>query len=184
MARVIAERNDVIPILGEIFREYGYAGASLSEMTRRTGLGKSSLYHFFPGGKKEMATVVLEDISNWFEVNVYSPLRKSNDLATSINEMFDSVDRYFASGNRICLVGAFALDDTRDEFSTEVDDYFSSWMDALIKAFKRSGYTMKEAKNNAEEIVSGIQGALVLARSCDDVKLFTRALKRLRDRVI
>jgi AcrR family transcriptional regulator len=183
MPRQIAERSDVVPMLGEIFRESGYAGASLSEITRRTGLGKSSLYHFFPGGKKEMAAAVLQDISNWFEENVYALLRDSKSLDRSIKTMFDSVDRYFSSGNRICLVGAFALDHTRDEFADEVNDYFTAWTDALVKALKQGGYPLKEAKDTAEDIVSGIQGALVLARSHDDPKVFTRTLKRLRQRV-
>lgn len=183
MVREIAERGDVIPILGEIFRELGYSGASLSEITHRSGLGKSSLYHFFPGGKKEMAATVLDDIATWFEQNVYAPLRSSNNLDKSIKAMFDAVDGYFYSGNRVCLVGAFALDDTRDIFAEEVNDYFTAWNDALIKALKQGGYSLKDARETAEEIVSGIQGALVLARSQDDPRVFSRAIKRLRKRV-
>ena len=32
MARKIAERSDIVPVLGEIFRERGFAGASLGSM--------------------------------------------------------------------------------------------------------------------------------------------------------
>ncbi len=183
MPREIAERSDVIPILGEIFREHGFSGASLSEITRRTGLGKGSLYHFFPNGKKEMAEAVLDEVATWFEENVYSPLRESDDADSGINKMFQAVDRYFCSGKRICLVGAFALDDTRDQFSTEISAYFTAWTKSLAIALKRKGFSAKEAKDNAEDIVVGIQGALVLARSQDDAKLFTRALKRLQRRL-
>src|SRR5690348_16932169 len=52
MARVVAERSDVIPQLGELFRKHGFVGTSLSLITAHTGLGKGSLYHFFPGGKE------------------------------------------------------------------------------------------------------------------------------------
>jgi AcrR family transcriptional regulator len=180
--REIAERSDIVPALAEIFREYGYTGASLSEITRRTGLGKSSLYHFFPNGKKEMAAAVLEDVSDWFEKNVFVPLRDSEDPAQGISNMFKSVDRYFNSGKRICLVGAFALDDTRDYFSSEVNEYFTSWTNALSTALKRNGFTGRVAKEIAEDIVSGIQGALVLSRSHNNTKIFTRALKRLEKR--
>ena len=40
MARTVAERGDVIPALGELFREYGFEGASLKIISERTGLGK------------------------------------------------------------------------------------------------------------------------------------------------
>ena len=32
MARTVAERSDVLPLLAEVFREHGYEGASLSLM--------------------------------------------------------------------------------------------------------------------------------------------------------
>jgi len=183
MAREIAERKDVIPVLGDIFREHGYAGTSLSEITRRTGLGKGSLYHFFPGGKKEMAEAVLADVDTWFETNVFAPLRESQNPIRGIEEMFEAVDQYFRSGQRICLIGAFALDDTRDQFGTVINAYFTSWTEALTVALKRNGLGAREAKEMAEDIVAGIQGALVLARSVDDPMLFSRTLKRLRNRV-
>ena len=59
MARMIRERQDVIPLLAEVFREHGYEGASLALISEATGLGKGSLYNFFPDGKEEMAACVL-----------------------------------------------------------------------------------------------------------------------------
>jgi AcrR family transcriptional regulator len=53
---MIAERSDTLPTLAEVFREHGYEDASLSLLSQATGLGKGSLYHFFPGGKEEMAS--------------------------------------------------------------------------------------------------------------------------------
>ncbi|MCW8962149.1 MAG: TetR/AcrR family transcriptional regulator [Gammaproteobacteria bacterium] len=183
MPREIAERKDIIPVLGEVFREHGYSGTSLSEITLRTGLGKSSLYHFFPNGKKEMAEAVLDHITDWFEQNVFMPLRDSDDPVSGLRKMFREVDRYFYSGKRICLVGAFALDDTRDHFEARVNDYFSTWTITLAQSLKRKGLGTRVARDTAEDIVSGIQGALVLARSQDDPKVFTRTLKRLQDRL-
>lgn len=48
---------------------------------------------------------------------------------------------------------------------------------------KRGGLGAKVARGIAEDVVAGIQDALVLARSQDDPKMFTRTLKRLQDRV-
>ena len=183
MAREIAERHDVIPTLGEIFREHGFAGASLSEITTRTGLGKGSLYHFFPDGKNEMAEAVLDDITCWFEKNVFLPLRENKDSKQGIKKMFEEVNNYFYSGERICLVGAFALDDTRDQFATKVNTYFTAWTKSLTVALKRNGFSTKEARETAEDVIASIQGALVLARSQDDPKVFTRILKRLQKRI-
>ena len=184
MARTIAERNDVIPALGELFRERGFAGASLSEITEKTGLGKGSLYHFFPNGKEEMAKAVLDDVCTWFEENVFVPLRDWDDPVAGLDHMFEAVDRFFRSGRRICLVGTFALDDTRDRFTAEVQSYFADWTKALDGALRHAGFDAESAGETAEDVVAGIQGALVLARSQDDPKVFSRALKRLKRRAM
>ncbi len=58
MARSIAERADVLPQLAEVFRAHGYEGATLALISDATGLGKGSLYNFFPGGKQQMARAI------------------------------------------------------------------------------------------------------------------------------
>ena len=184
MTKDATDRSDLVSSLGEIFREYGFAGTSLTQITARTGLGKGSLYHFFPDGKTEMAEEVLDNIDTWFQHNVFIPLRESEDADAGINAMFKAVNLYFDSGNRVCLVGAFALDNTRDQFSQAVSGYFAKWINALAFALKRIGYSASDAKSTAEDIVVSIQGALVLARSQDNPQTFTRTLKRLQKRVV
>jgi AcrR family transcriptional regulator len=180
VTRKYSERSEIVPVLAEIFREHGFAGASLSEITRGTGLGKGSLYHFFPGGKEEMGQAVLDEVASWFEANVFKPLRENEDPAAGIDHMFRATVRFFHSGRRICLVGSFALDDTRDRFALTIHAYFAAWVTALDAALRRGGFEHRAARETAENVVAGIQGALVLARSQDDPRIFTRAAKRLQ----
>ncbi len=184
MAKLVHSRADVLPALGEVFREHGFEGASLAHITARTGLGKGSLYHFFPGGKEEMATAVLDHIDHWFETEVFAPLRTQADGAAAINHMLEAVDRYFRSGNRVCLVGAFALGVTRDRFAARLSGYFAAWRAALADALVRVGHPPAVAQDMAEDAVAAIQGALVIARALDDTGAFTRAMDRLRQRLL
>ncbi len=180
--KTVYERADIVPLLAEIFRELGYEGTTLSRITERTGIGKGSLYHFFPGGKEEMAAAVLADVDVWFERAVYEPLRR-DDAAAAIDAMWANVMDYFRSGRRICLVGAFALDETRERFSPAIRDYFVRWIEALRRALVRAGCGEAAALAAAEEAVSGIQGALVLSRALDDTDMFRRTLDRLAGRL-
>jgi AcrR family transcriptional regulator len=173
----------LLPKLGEVFRTYGYEGASLTLITQATGLGKGSLYHLFPGGKAQMAKEVLAEIDGWFEREVFAPLRDGADAEAGIAHMFKAVDAYFRSGRRVCLVGVFALGAARDEFSAAVHGYFDAWCEALAQALRRAGFSRSEAMELSEDVLAGIQGALVLARAADDAKMFTRALKRLAKRI-
>jgi len=173
----------MVPALAEVFREHGYAGTSLALISAATGLGKGSLYHLFPGGKAEMAACVIAEIDAWFESHLYRPLREQDPPETAISDMFESVDHYFRSGRRVCLVGVLALGTSRDLFAEAVRGYFARWVDALAGALRRAGHSDPASVALAEDIVAQIQGAIVLARALDEPALFTRALATLRSRV-
>lgn len=179
MPAALLSRDDLIARLGDVFREHGFEGASLSVITEATGLGKGSLYNHFPGGKDEMAAAVLDHVDSWFEREVYAPLREARDAHAAVAAMFAAVGTYFRSGGRVCLVGAFALDATRDRFAVAVQDYFARWVAALAACLKRGG--AKDAQLRAETAVAGIQGALVLSRALNDTAAFTRQLRQLQD---
>lgn len=183
MARTVAERQDVVPVLVEVFREHGYAAASLALIGKATGLGKGSLYHFFPNGKEDMAAAVLAHIDGWFETHVFAPLRDTEDPAAGIRAMLAETDAYFRSGRRACLVGIFALGDARDRFAEAIRSYFRRWEDGLRDALVRAGHEPAEAAALAEDAVAAIQGALVLARAHDDPGCFARTLDRLAVRM-
>jgi len=179
----MGERGDVVPLLAEVFRTYGYEGASLARISEGTGLGKGSIYNFFPGGKDEMAEAVLANIDGWFRDQVFQPLRGCADAAQGVADMITAVGRYFLSGRKVCLVGVFALGHERDRFAVRVQAYFAEWVDALAAALERGGRTAQDARALAEDAVGGIQGALVLARAADEPALFMRALDRMRLRL-
>lgn len=178
--RTIRERADIIPALAEVFRSHGYEGASLALIGQHTGLGKGSLYNFFPGGKEEMAAAVLDHIDGWFRAHVFEPLRATADPSAAIAAMFEATDRYFHSGGRVCIVGVFALSDVRDRFAERINAYFADWRDALAQALQRLGKEPGAAAELAEDIVAGIQGALVTARALGDPSSFGRRLARLK----
>lgn len=182
MARTVFEKSDAVALVAEVFRELGYEGASMSSITERTKLSKGSLYHFFPGGKEQMAAEIIAHIDTWFVTEMFKPLEEDEPRA-AIARMWETTDSYFRSGRRVCLIGAFALDETRDRFSTAIRSYFHRWIEALAAALTGAGLPGVEAQALAEEAVVGIQGALTLARALGDDAIFGRMLERLKKRV-
>ena len=183
MRRIAPDRDGLLAMIAEVFREHGYEGASLTLIGEATGLGKGSLYHFFPGGKEEMAGAVIAHIDGWFEEHVFAPLRDGTDPRAGIEQMLAATDSYFRSGRRVCLIGAFALEESRDLFASQIKDYFGRWVRHLADALARAGHTEVEAAGLAEDAVASIQGALTLARAADDLDVFSRTLRRLRIRL-
>ncbi len=183
MARMVAERSDAIASLADVFREHGYEGASLALIGKATGLGKGSLYHFFPNGKEEMVRAVLAEIEQWFEDSVYAPLRDGDDADAAIAAMLEETAKYFRSGRRVCLVGALAVANTRDLFAQAIRGYFVAWVDALQAALVRQGRDAEQARLLSEDAVLAIQGAIVLSRAFDDPAVFERAIDQLHARL-
>ena len=182
MARTVYEKSDTIPLIAEVLRELGYEGSSFSQITERTGISKGSLYHFFPSGKEEMAAEVLRHVDAWFVTNVYEPLERDAPRE-AIPRMWEAVLDYFRSGQRVCLVGAFALDETRDHFAASIQRYFARWIEALRNALIRAGLDSSLAAELAEDSVSGIQGALVLGRAMKETEFFSRSVRRMAQRM-
>jgi hypothetical protein len=125
-----------------------------------------------------MAAAVLDHVDHWFIAHIFKPLEEGEPVA-AIAAMWQAVDAYFGAGQHVCLVGAFALDETRDRFPQAINRYFVRWITALAGALVRAGKDEKTATQLAENAVLGIQGALVLTRATADQGLFARALERL-----
>lgn len=183
MPRVTQERADVVAQLAATFRTYGFDGASISVISERTGLGKGSLYNFFPGGKEEMATVVLDEVTEWFRCHINEPLVAAGDPAARIDSMFTTCEEYFASRQLVCLFGAFALSQEQQRFEAQILRYFDDWAAALSSALQDGSWPRPEADALALDIIAGIQGALVIARARNNERTLRAQFARLRDRV-
>lgn len=182
--RALTDRESALPALAEAFREHGFEGATLASLSKATGLGKGSLYNFFPGGKDEMMEAVLENIDGWFADAIFSPLENVSDPAAAVTAMFDDVTAYFRSGRRVCVVGCLGLNSSGETFAVKVKDYFARWISALAHCLEVAKVPPAMAVDLAEEAVSGVQGAIVLARALGDDASFQRIVRRLQSTLL
>ncbi len=150
----------------------------MSILSKATGLGKGSLYNFFPGGKAEMMEAVLADIDHWFTTAIFTPLEEADDPASAITSMIEIVTTYFRSGERVCLVGLVGLGSSSDTVSVRIKGYFVRWISSLARCLEAGHVPLSQAEQLAEETVCGIQGAIVLARALGDAATFARIVRR------
>jgi len=174
----LTDHDETVARIGELFRTHGYAGTSLSQITQATGKGKGSLYHFFPGGKHDMAEQVLAQVEAWFATNVVDIL----DAAApddAIARMFAAITQWYQEGRRGSLFAAFTQEAaTRTLFARRIDVFFRRWVIALRNMLRRAGVTGGQATYLAEDTIAAIHGALMLAQGLDTPRLFTRMMDR------
>jgi AcrR family transcriptional regulator len=157
---------------------------SIAQLCVATGLGKGSLYNFFPGGKEEMAAAVLADVDAWFTGSIFEPLQNAaaGDPA-AICAMFEAVTDYFGSGRRACLLGAFALGRERDLFAETIAGYFERWIGSLAAALRAVGRSEPAARLAAVEVIAAIQGGIVLSRALGNPEIFLQVIEQSRARL-
>ena len=85
----------------EVFRTYGFEGATMSRISAATGLEKGSLYHRFPGGKKEMALAVAAGVVEWFKTNVFDVLKQAGPPQKRLRAAAEQLRSFYAEGTSL-----------------------------------------------------------------------------------
>src|SRR4051812_21753258 len=109
-------RDEVVDRLLLAFRDHGYDGASLAVLARATGLGKSSLYHYFPGGKEDMALAVLDRVSGWLKEHAVKPLQGEGPPRRRLDRMMEALDGLYAGGKNACVLANLVVGGARHLF--------------------------------------------------------------------
>jgi AcrR family transcriptional regulator len=179
MPAAILTREEVVARVMAVVRRNGYDGASLAELSKATGLGKSSLYHHFPDGKEDMVSAVLAHLESTLEVGVFAPLRAGGTPLARLRAMNQALEVFYDHGRDACLLANLGIGESSRHFHPRVKRIFEAWIDALMVPLREAGLSRPAARARAEDAIVRIEGAVVTARSLDDPALFTRTLRVL-----
>jgi TetR/AcrR family transcriptional regulator, lmrAB and yxaGH operons repressor len=180
MAQVFKNKEKIVSTLLGEFRKSGFAGLSLSQISKSTGLGKASLYHYFPGGKDEMALAVMEMVRAWVESEIVGVLTSDGEAKERLLLVLKRLDEFYQSGSGACLLEIMGSSSSPSSVQAEIKETFATLIRGFHKLAMDCGKSSGEAKICAENIVVGIQGSLVLARALKDPSPFQRQLKLIR----
>ncbi len=184
MSNPLLSRTEVLERLLETFRAQGYDGASLGALSRATGLGRSSLYHHFPGGKEDMALQVLAHLAARLEADLLAPLRAPGDARARLDSMLSVLDDFYDHGRKACLLERLGASVDQARFGRPLAGTFGAWTDAVATLGRDAGLPGAEAAARAEDVVVRVEGALVVAAGRGDPAVFTRALDRIREELL
>lgn len=175
------EKAEIVSRLFAAFRDHGYEGASLADLSRVTGLGKSSLYHHFPRGKEQMAEVVLEQGKAFIQSAVADVAHAPEPLKTRVDKIIAALNALYAGGKNPCVLGRLSLSDAGPEARKLGQEIFAIWTEAVADLAAESGLSRVQARQFAEDWIARIQGALILSASTGNCGPFERAMKPLSD---
>lgn len=174
------EDDVLICRLSHTFRAVGYEGASLARLAEAAGMQGPSLYHRFPGGKRQMAKAVLDAAGAWYGEHVFSPLAGPGTPAERVANVVQALDIFYAGGKQACLLNLMAQPPGENSpFAAPIRAMFGALIDAFAAVAQEAGAA--DPRPQAQRAVALLHGSLVLARgmgSPEPFKAFTATLGR------
>jgi len=155
----------------------GYDGASLNDLASSSGLQKASLYHRFPGGKKDIALAVLNYVGDWIEKNIVKALE--DDSIAPIERLhmaLEKIDDLYNGGKSTCILRALSMDNGMSLYSMELKEAAQNWVDSFYQLGKAFGMSEDRAYQTALKVLINVQGSLVVCKMMKDNQIFKNSL--------
>ncbi len=181
MPAALASKDEIVDRLFAVFRERGFDGASLTDLSRATGLGKSSLYHYFPRGKEQMVEAALGRAEALIDSAILSVAQSPEPLKVRVSRIIATLEQIYAGGRAPCVLGQRAISGITDTGRQSLRGAFAHWINAIAKLANEGGMSPARAHNFAEDWVAQLQGALILQAATGNRGTFERALHALLD---
>lgn len=181
MSTTPTSKDEIVERLFTVFRDQGFDGASIADLSRATGLGKSSLYHHFPDGKEQMAEAVLNRAKILIDRELLDAARTPSSLKSRVRKIVAVLDHMYAGGRTSCVLGQMATSAIGPEARRSLQGAFMHWIEAIEKLAADSGLSALRARYFAEDWVARVQGALILQAASGNAGPYKRALQTLLD---
>ncbi len=159
----------IVGTTGELFRRQGYVGTGLKQIVAEAGAPFGSIYHFFPGGKKELAAEVIRTSGRAYQDLVMAVLDAAPDALTAVETGFAAAaETLVATGYAdACPIATVALEvaSTDETLRAATAEVFAAWVDAGAERFVRWGFGAADARRLAIVLITSLEGAFVLCRA-------------------
>jgi AcrR family transcriptional regulator len=160
-------RDRMIAGAARLLAQHGLQATSFSTVLAATGAPRGSIYHHFPGGKRQLAVEAAALEGNQIRGLIERSLaeRGLKETLTMFGEIFRR--RVKNHPERIgCPIAAAALARPEDPaLATAATAAFQSWEQPIAAALRDEGVSAKAAETFAGLVVSTVEGALLRARA-------------------
>ena len=153
----------------QLYGRYGYTGIGLKQVAAESGAPIGSLYHFFPGGKDELAAEALRMSGAGYQTLVEGILENMPDLVSGIEQSFALAAETLAATGYVdaCWIETVALEvaSTNEPLRLVTAEIFERWIDSATAWVESHGVAPDEARQLGIAYITGLEGAFVLARA-------------------
>ncbi len=162
-------RDRILFTSAELFRRHGYAATGLKQVTAEAEAPFGSLYHFWPGGKQQLADEVLRTGGEFFLALYRQIIDDAPDLVTGVRDFFAGAgETLVATGYAdACPIATVAgeVASSDEVLRRATAEVFELWLGAFAADLGGAGVAPPRARSVALSTLALLEGAFLLCRS-------------------
>ena len=153
----------------ELFRRQGYTGTGLKQVTAEARAPWGSMYHFFPGGKEQLAVEAVLHASELFGLPMAEAFARAKDPVKAVRMIFANEARVLEGSDyrEGCPITNTAGDvaSTVETVREACSRGYAHWQSIIAAGFVESGLSKAQAAACSAFVLSSLEGAILLSRT-------------------
>ncbi|MFF3431772.1 TetR/AcrR family transcriptional regulator [Streptomyces sp. NPDC002602] len=155
-----------------LFRRHGYSATGLKRIAMEADAPFGSIYHFFPGGKQQLAEDMIRTSGTEYGRMVLALLDSVPDPMESLVRAFEAAADDLAAADYAdaCPIGTVALEvaNSNEVLRIATAEVFEEWVGTATQWFGRWVTEPRTAQSLAYSMIMMLEGAFMLSRAARD----------------
>ena len=155
-------RDQIIDTTCDLMEAQGYHATGLNQIVAESGAPKGSLYHYFPGGKEEMAAEAIDRTGRQLAERIRANLARPAELGSDLQEFARVVAFHveasgFRAGGPLTAV-AMETATSSERLNLACRDAFSRVTGAFAERLQAGGVPPTRAEGLAAFVTAALEG--------------------------
>ncbi|MFJ6937354.1 TetR/AcrR family transcriptional regulator [Streptomyces sp. NPDC101132] len=168
----LGTRDRLVRTASRLMQHQGYENAPIKQIVREAEATLGSLYHFFPGGKQELAVAAVQFGNEEFAALLREGLESETEPAEAVRAVATRLARALHSSQWAdgCPVTATALEtlDRLPDIQEACARAFRDWQAIVAERLVAGGIAEADARQLAVTVINTLEGAEVTAQVTRD----------------
>ncbi|WP_329027073.1 TetR/AcrR family transcriptional regulator [Streptomyces sp. NBC_00690] len=179
-------RTRIVHAASSLMQRQGYDGTGIKQIAQEAQATLGSVYHFFPGGKQELAVAAIHHGDQEFFDLLRATLDNENDPAQAIATLCGTLAEGMSASDWIdgCPITTTSLGTAgrAPDIQAAAAHAFARWRGLVHDKLRASGMSERDAHDLAHTVISLVEGAELAAqvsRSKEPLEIAGKHLARL-----
>jgi TetR/AcrR family transcriptional repressor of lmrAB and yxaGH operons len=162
-------RDQIIETTCALIELQGYHATGLNQIIKESGSPKGSLYHYFPGGKEELAEQSIVYVGGLVHARIAEQLATADAPDAAVRSFImmvaQQVERAGYRGGGPITTIALEAASTSDRLREACARTYDGWRQLFVGKLMSDGFSQDRAERLGTLIIAALEGGIILART-------------------